>query len=104
MGKKYEIDYLRDEGLMRLKLEFPEKLDDFDKILKSFPRTHIKCGNVDEQCDMELEVINLAQECGVKTILPALYFQVIQKMVSKAMVTLIVVPNLPGRQESSTEM
>ncbi|TEB27383.1 hypothetical protein FA13DRAFT_933338 [Coprinellus micaceus] len=80
MGKKYEIDYLRDEGLVRLKLEFPGKLDDFDKTPRSFPRTHIKYGSADEQASMELEAINLGHECGIQTILPALYFQVVLTM------------------------
>jgi hypothetical protein len=89
MGKKYEIDYLRDEGLVRLKLEFPGKLDDFDKTPRSFPRTHIKCGSADEQASMELEGINLGHECGIQTILPALYFQVVLTMVSAATIALI---------------
>ena len=88
MGKKYAIDYLRDEGLMRLKLEFPETLDEFDKIPKPFPRTHIRCNSADEQADMELEAINLAHECGIQTILPALYFHVVLKMVSPQTITL----------------
>lgn len=103
MGKKYEIHYLRDEGLVRLKLEFPEKLNDFDKTPKSFPRTHIKCVSADEQANMEIEAINLAHECGIQTILPALYFQVVLKMVSAKAIARFMASDPPDRRISSTE-
>ncbi|TEB27403.1 hypothetical protein FA13DRAFT_934160 [Coprinellus micaceus] len=41
LGKKYDIPHLRDEGLARLKLQFPTRLEDFEK-LSPTDYTHIK--------------------------------------------------------------
>ncbi|KDR67623.1 hypothetical protein GALMADRAFT_257849 [Galerina marginata CBS 339.88] len=66
LGKKYEIDHLRDEGLRRLRREFPMTLKLWDEAIEK---------------DMEIsrslfcceDIINLAHELSIHTVLPAAY-------------------------------
>ncbi|KAJ3528884.1 hypothetical protein NMY22_g9229 [Coprinellus aureogranulatus] len=69
IGKKYDIPYLRDDGLARLKWRFPATLQEFDKT--SGCRT---TGTPSELREL-FHIINLAHECSIHSILPALYLQ-----------------------------
>lgn len=78
LGKKYDIPHLRDEGLARLKLQFPTRLEDFEK-LSPTDYTHIK----HTSGDLAFAVVELAHECKIRSILPSLYFVVARNMVRK---------------------
>lgn len=67
LGKKYEFDHLRDVALLRLTSEFPTQLEEWDTLPDRF--THI----VDRK-GLLFDVISLAIECGVQSILPTAYF------------------------------
>lgn len=66
LGKKYEFDHLRDVALLRLTSEFPTQLEEWDALPDHF--THI----VDRK-GLLFDIIGLAIECGVQSILPAAY-------------------------------
>lgn len=66
LGKKYEFEHLRDVALLRLTSEFPTKLEEWDALTDRF--THI----VDRK-GLLFDVISLAIECGVQSILPTAY-------------------------------
>ncbi|KAJ3528880.1 hypothetical protein NMY22_g9225 [Coprinellus aureogranulatus] len=76
LGKKYEIDHLREQALARLKREFPCTLAEYNE-LDTRDWTHFLFP-YDETYDtghkMKLSMVNLAHECNLNTILPALYF------------------------------
>lgn len=62
LGRKYDIPHLRDEGLTRLKLEYPSELEDFDKLnLEGNPHVvyHAKV-------PVEYHAISLAHECNIQ--------------------------------------
>lgn len=75
LGKKYEEHYLRDEGLARLKLESPSKLEDFDKLDFNNP---VYIRYQEHTPDPTFATINLAHECKIRSILPCLYLFAIQ--------------------------
>ncbi|KDR67625.1 hypothetical protein GALMADRAFT_257854 [Galerina marginata CBS 339.88] len=70
LGKKYEIDYLRDEGLQRLRLKFPSSLDLWDE-------SYYDCLYTVSET-LRYDAINLAHELSIQTILPALYAAVVK--------------------------
>ncbi|KAJ3528886.1 hypothetical protein NMY22_g9230 [Coprinellus aureogranulatus] len=75
IGKKYEIHYLRDEGLARLKREFPATLQVYDRKPNGWANFAFRSaayGNI-STIDALFHIINLAHECRIQTILPALY-------------------------------
>lgn len=75
VGKKYEIDHLKDDALARLKAGFPTTLDEYCEI-QDFGWTHFDFPT-DEvyttDCKKLCAVVRLAHECGLQTILPSLY-------------------------------
>ena len=75
IGKKYEIHYLRDEGLARLKREFPATLQEYDRKPNGWANFAFRSaayGNI-SKIDALFHIINLAHECRIQSILPALY-------------------------------
>jgi len=76
LGKKYEFDHLRDEALLRLTSEFPTKLEEWDALPNRF--THIV-----NRKGLLFDIISLAIECGVQSILPAAYFLAVPDVVSR---------------------
>jgi hypothetical protein len=84
LGKKYDIIHLRDEGLVRLKLRFPATLEQLDGNLSSVGQyaKHIYCPDKTAKDDMIVSAIQLAHECDIQTILPALYCTLVQDTVS----------------------
>jgi hypothetical protein len=76
LGKKYEFDHLRDEALLRLTSEFPTKLEEWDALPDHF--THI----IDRK-GLLFDIIRLAIECGVQSILPAAYFLAVPDVVGR---------------------
>ncbi|TEB27368.1 hypothetical protein FA13DRAFT_1736503 [Coprinellus micaceus] len=73
LGRKYEISYLRDEGLARLKREFPTTLEEYDRL----PEEYLSFTYPETQCGLDpiVDIIKLAHECNIQSILPALYLQ-----------------------------
>ncbi|KAJ3538396.1 hypothetical protein NMY22_g5182 [Coprinellus aureogranulatus] len=78
LGKKYELVHVRDEGLARLKREFPTSLEEYSKILGSAesPSFLLRPGSEGRLAQL-FNIINLAHECSIQSILPALYLRVI---------------------------
>ncbi|KAJ3547313.1 hypothetical protein NMY22_g1703 [Coprinellus aureogranulatus] len=77
LGKKCDIPHLRNEGLTRLKLEYPMTLEEFDA-LDPDDLTHIDQYSFvakGEKFNTLLAMINLAHECKIRSILSCLYFQ-----------------------------
>jgi hypothetical protein len=73
LGRKYEISYLRDEGLARLKREFPTTLEEYDRL----PEEYLSFTYPETQCGLDpiVDIIKLAHECNIQSMLPALYLQ-----------------------------
>ncbi|KAJ3528885.1 hypothetical protein NMY22_g9228 [Coprinellus aureogranulatus] len=77
IGKKYEMYYLRDEGLARLKRQFPTTLQEYDEFSgtradSALRQSHrVRISRLDEL----FHIINLATECSMQSILPTLYLQ-----------------------------
>lgn len=76
LGKKYEIDYLKEEGLRRLRSEFPLTLEGWDR-RNERKNEGCKIININD-ADIVIEVINLAHELSVETVLPASYLLCVQ--------------------------
>ena len=76
LGIKYEITHLRDEGLARLKLEFPSKLEDFDKLNTIGNRSSLRYPG--GPINANFLTINLAHECKIQSILPSIYLFSVQ--------------------------
>ena len=74
LGNKYEFDHLRDVALLRLTSEFPTQLEEWDALPDHF--THIV-----DRTGLLLDIISLAIECGVQSILPAAYFLAVHDVV-----------------------
>ncbi|KAJ3528882.1 hypothetical protein NMY22_g9227 [Coprinellus aureogranulatus] len=78
LGRKYEINHLKEEGLRRLKRQFPVTLDDYD-VLDPFAYSHVSFKDSPEDASTEHEkvfaFINIAHECGIQSILPTLYLE-----------------------------
>jgi len=66
LGKKYEIDYLCEEGLKRLRHEFPDTLE---KWVQNTSRKN----NSPIEPDKEKDVIHLCNELSIPSCLPVAY-------------------------------
>ena len=64
--REYQIDHLQNEGLNRLRKEFPKTLEEWDKCRLKL----VAIEDVDENIE---NIINLAHELSIPTVLPALY-------------------------------
>lgn len=95
MGKKYEFEHLRDEALIRLTSEFPSTLQQWEVMPPEY--THIVF-----QKGILFDIINLATECGVRSIFPAAYYLCVQDLVSqyshprRSVVDIILGPSVVG--------
>ena len=69
MGKKYEIIHLRDAGLARLTAAFPGPDPDFNV---PFTRGNLK--GIARYPGYLFDIVNLARETGINTILPSAYY------------------------------
>ena len=65
LGKKYEIDYLYDEGLERLRLEFPKTLEQWNTSSQQY--SHIEDGGEVHK------IIQLCYEFSILSCLPCAY-------------------------------
>jgi hypothetical protein len=75
LGQKYEFDEFRDDALERLKAKFPTNLDEYEASLYA--------GDTDNESsarsrqvsteENEFEILNIALELGIQTILPMAY-------------------------------
>ena len=66
LGSKYDFEHLREEALFRLCAEFPTTLRGWDKSRRS-------CKYITERPGLLFDVINLALEQGLVSILPMAY-------------------------------
>ena len=71
LGRKYEIACLRDEGLARLKREFPTTLEEYDRLPDDY--TNFTFPPARRGLDAIVDIINLALESNIQSILPAVY-------------------------------
>mgnify|MGYP001157852887 CR=1 FL=1 len=71
LGRKYQIASLRDQAYASLKKEIPVSLDDVSRA----PRREI-------DFHFLAELINLALECDIQTVLPVAYFVTANNLVS----------------------
>lgn len=65
LGKKYEIDYLRDEGLKRLRLDFPKTLEQWNTSSQAY--FHIFDDGED------YNIVQLCDELSISSCLPSAY-------------------------------
>lgn len=76
LGGKYHGHSIREEALRFLRYEFPQDLDDWMDVwgTRIYPYP-----------ESEFDFINLADEIGLRTVLPAMYYTCIkyEKLVSK---------------------
>ncbi|KDR67627.1 hypothetical protein GALMADRAFT_79593 [Galerina marginata CBS 339.88] len=79
-GKKYEIDYLRDEGLKRLRLEFPTTLELWDN-------SYNQCLHIMGSPTIYYDVINLAHELSIQSSLPTMYVGLISTSNAKVLLS-----------------
>ncbi|TEB27371.1 hypothetical protein FA13DRAFT_1691369 [Coprinellus micaceus] len=78
LGKKYQIEHLRNDGLRCLKREFTMTLEDFDKLdpdeyLNFSPLPKDSNPKAIDPVGTMVATINLALECGIQSVLPAVY-------------------------------
>ena len=74
IGKKYEIQHLRDQALAVMKQELPANLDKFDEVYTDWTHLDFPLDDVyDTGAKQHATIVNLANECGVQTILPVAY-------------------------------
>ncbi|KAF7299328.1 BTB domain-containing protein [Mycena indigotica] len=74
LSKKYDLAGFRKHCVERLKAEFPTKLLQFDNVIKSW--TNI-CVNDDDGPKACVQVVNLARELGLYSILPTAFYNLI---------------------------
>ena len=65
LGKKYEIDYLYDEGLERLRLEFPKTLEQWNTSSQQY-------SHIDDDGEVH-KIIQLCYEFSIPSCLPCAY-------------------------------
>ncbi|KAF6759163.1 hypothetical protein DFP72DRAFT_1005145 [Ephemerocybe angulata] len=76
MGQKYDIEHVKEAGLSRLKRVFPQQLADWDRNFDEGDGLYLHtiiCGPDEGMLDLAIKAIELAHECGIKSILPACY-------------------------------
>lgn len=77
LGKKYEIDHLKDDALARLKGGFPKTLEGYCAA-HAYGWTHFDFPSdslYDTVCKKLSAVVRLAHECRSQSILPSLYME-----------------------------
>ena len=101
LGRKYEILSLRDEALTPLRREFPVALDEHEKLPvrrhPDLPWTHFTFPS-DQKHQHNYQkmhaIIQLAHECSIQSILPALYLSyAAREMVSRSLPEFVTFPN-----------
>jgi hypothetical protein len=76
IGKKYKLNHLHDEAIVRLQSEFPSTLKEWEGLSPEY--THIVF-----QKGILFDIVNLATDCGVQSIFPAAYYLCVQDLVSQ---------------------
>jgi hypothetical protein len=71
LGRKYDIVYLENEALQRLHHDYPTTLKEWDSLREDTNR------QIDPASDVH-EIISIAHEFGLNTILPAAYVQYLE--------------------------
>jgi hypothetical protein len=80
IGKKYEIQHLRDQALAVLKQEHPIKLDDYDKVSDDWTHFKFPFDDIyDTGVKRHAEIVKLESECGVQTIPPVAYLLLVAR-------------------------
>jgi hypothetical protein len=68
LGSKYEIAQLRSEAVKRLSIEYPSELDKWDSVVVT------PWAEIQSHKGIHFNVVNLAREVGLTSILPAAYY------------------------------
>ena len=76
IGKKYKLNHLLNEAITRLQSEFPSTLEEWEVMSPEY--THVVF-----QKGILFDIVNLATECGVRSIFPAAYYLCVQDLVSQ---------------------
>jgi hypothetical protein len=63
LGKKYEIDYLRDEGLKRLRFDFPKTLEQWNTSSEAYFDIVLDDGQ-------DYKIVQLCDELSISSCLP----------------------------------
>jgi hypothetical protein len=71
LGRKYDIVYLENEALQRLHHDYPTTLKEWDSLREDTNR------QIDPASDVH-EIISIAHEFALNTILPAAYVQYLE--------------------------
>jgi hypothetical protein len=71
LGKKYDIEYLCEEGLKLLRLEFPTTLEKWHACSGNDIRIHCGLGTT----SVAMTVIGLSHELSIPRCLPVAYFR-----------------------------
>lgn len=74
MGRKYELEQLRNEALVRLTSEFPIKMEAWESLPPVY--THLV-----ERDGLLFDIVNLALENDIRSILPSAYYLCVQDLV-----------------------
>ncbi|KDR71583.1 hypothetical protein GALMADRAFT_143845 [Galerina marginata CBS 339.88] len=69
LGNKYDFEELRDHALARIKLELPSKLSDWDALFQVEPEVPGEFFTA----GIEFDLVNIAEELGIRSILPMAY-------------------------------
>lgn len=75
LGRKYDIAHLVKDALERLHHDYPKTLDDWDSLRLDNRRIEYDDKN---KWEVTEEIIRIAHEFGLSTIMPAAYAQYIQ--------------------------
>jgi hypothetical protein len=78
LGRKYDIDHLRDEALLRLTVEFPTTLSEWENLAPNYTQII----HEEENDGLLYDIVNLAHQNDIKSILPAAYYLCLQEIVS----------------------
>ncbi|TEB27370.1 hypothetical protein FA13DRAFT_1794778 [Coprinellus micaceus] len=78
LRREYEVPHLKEEGLRRLQRQFPSSLEDHGNLYTdAYEYIDFQVDDDDPRHKSAFSAINLAHECGIQTILPALYLETV---------------------------
>ena len=89
LGKKYDVAYLRNEGLVRLQICFPAVIEHYEANCLGGGLVYgVQPHNPMGGSETIFKALNLALECGVYTVIPAMYLNLVQNVVSGSSILL----------------
>ena len=81
LGQKYEFEDFRDDALERLKAEFTTELNVYDALVDpewTDDESSLRLSRVSTDVGNEFDILNIALELGIQTILPMAYLTCIR--------------------------